>query len=162
MVPWSCHPFWREGCFLTIRSTFVVQRHQRTQCPVRGHSRGQYVCPRGWEVKVFDSSHRSVLSLPYSWKETCSNAGQVLLGKDDQATNHRAGSSPSLATCLTFELRKVSNLPIRKKNVRLDRGEWRTSIPALSHKTNVKVQCSHANENSLWGWFSLYTNIEGY
>lgn len=30
---------------------------------------------------------------------------RVVLGKEDQATNHRAGSSPSLATCHTLELR---------------------------------------------------------
>lgn len=55
---------------------------------------------------------------------------RVLLEKEGQATNHRAGSSPSLATCPIFELRKVSNLPVLKKIFRLDigegvqRGEW--------------------------------------
>lgn len=33
---------------------------------------------------------------------------------------------------------------------------------ALLRKTIVRIQCSHANENALWGWLLLYTNIEDY
>lgn len=90
----------------------------------------RYMCWRGWEVKFFDSFHRSVLVCLIIERRHVLMLVRVLLEKEDQATNHRAGSRPSLATCPTFELRKVSNLPLLKKIVRLDiregtqRGEW--------------------------------------
>lgn len=87
----------------------MVQRQQLTQCPLRTGmcvkegERLTSLIPFTDKFIVCLLETRHVLLLL-----------RVLLGKQDQAANHRAGSNPSLAPCPTLELREVSKLLILK------------------------------------------------